>query len=96
MGNKKAAAILQKTYWDSLEAMKLFKELQGEKTNECTNEEDDLVMAVIERRIGRLSKGIGMASGWKLVLDDFDQNDLCSAYNIFNVQLKCRYIAFAL
>jgi hypothetical protein len=34
--------------------------------------------------------------GWKLMLDDFDAKDICSEYNIFNIQMKCKYLSVAL
>jgi hypothetical protein len=51
--------------------------------------------AVIER-IERLEKGLSTATGWKRVIDDFDQQDLCSPHEAFNCQLKCRYVSLAL
>jgi hypothetical protein len=51
--------------------------------------------AAIER-IERLEKGLSTATGWKRVIDDFDQQDLCSPHEAFNCQLKCQYVSLAL
>ena len=76
------------TYWESPEALRLF----------CPNilDEEDSALPVIQRRIERFKQGYATAEGWKLVLDDFDQNKLCSAFDIFNIQMKCRYVVAAL
>jgi hypothetical protein len=35
-------------------------------------------------------------TGWKLTIDDFDQQELCSNPDIFAFQLKCRCASLAL
>jgi hypothetical protein len=34
--------------------------------------------------------------GWKNILGDKDEKDLCSPYNIFSIQVKCKYLSAAL
>lgn len=51
---------------------------------------------MVEKRIERLKKGYTTAKGWKLVLDDFDQKGLLTAYDIFHLQMKCKYVSLAL
>ena len=77
--------ILGFSYWESTEAWQLFG-TRGPMHN------DDLE-AIVERKIQSLMKGYTQPEGWKQVLDDFDQQKLCSAYDIFNIQMKCRYLA---
>jgi hypothetical protein len=36
------------------------------------------------------------AHGWKLVVDDFNANELCSATDIFNIQMKSKYMSLSL
>lgn len=50
----------------------------------------------MEKRIEALQKGNVNATGWKLTIDDFDQQELCSEHEIFTFQLKCRYLTLAL
>jgi hypothetical protein len=35
-------------------------------------------------------------TGWKLIIHDFDQQELCSDHDIFAFQLKCRCASLAL
>jgi hypothetical protein len=37
-----------------------------------------------------------MAHGWKLVVDDFDAKEICAPNDIFNIQMKCKYMSLAL
>ena len=76
------------TYWESPEAIRLF----------CTstNIENDSALPVVQKRIERFQRGFTQPDGWKLVLDDFDQNNLCTSFDIFNIQMKCRYVVMAL
>jgi hypothetical protein len=46
--------------------------------------------------IARLQRGYTTAIGWKLVIDDFDQQELCLRHEAFTFQLKCRYVSSAL
>jgi hypothetical protein len=46
--------------------------------------------------IARLQRGYTTATGWKLVIDDYDQQDLCSRHEAFNFQLKYIYVSLAL
>jgi hypothetical protein len=50
----------------------------------------------VEKRIKQLQKGHATTAGWKLTIDDFDQQELCSQHEIFNFQLKCRCVSLAL
>jgi hypothetical protein len=34
--------------------------------------------------------------GWKNILGDKDEKDLCSPYNIISIQVKCKYLSAAL
>jgi hypothetical protein len=50
----------------------------------------------VEERILKLKRGYATSTGWKLAIDDFDQQDLCSPHERFNFQMKCRYVSLAL
>ena len=50
----------------------------------------------VEERIERLKQPSAGAHAWKLVVDDFDANELCSASDIFNIQMKSRYMSLSL
>jgi hypothetical protein len=50
----------------------------------------------VEERIERLKQPSAGAHGWKLVVDDFDANELCPATDIFNIQMKSKYMSISL
>jgi hypothetical protein len=37
-----------------------------------------------------------MAHGWKVVVDDFDAKEICTPNDIFNIQMKYKYVNLAL
>jgi hypothetical protein len=84
--NVAAEAILTQSWWDTGDAIRYFGAIDGEVSPK---------EAVVER-IARLQGGYTTATGWKLVIDDFDQQELCSWHEVFNFQLKCRYVSLAL
>ena len=46
----------------------------------------------VEERIERLKQPSAGAHGWRLVVDDLDANELCSASDIFNIQIKLKVL----
>jgi hypothetical protein len=85
------------SWWDSTNAFSLFGE-RVDENNEDANDEEDAwnVRAMVQRRIERLRRGHTIVGGWKLTLDDLDTRDICSAHDIFNIQMKCKYLSVAL
>jgi hypothetical protein len=84
--NPRAEAILNQTFWDTGDAIRYFGARDGEvSARDAVNE-----------RIAKLQIGLSTSTGWKRVVDDFDQKDLCSSHEAFNYQLKCRYVSLAL
>jgi hypothetical protein len=81
-----AEAILTQSWWDTGDVICYFGAIDGEVSPKA---------AVVER-IARLQRGYTTATGWKLVIDDFEQQELCSRHEAFTLQLKCRYVALAL
>ena len=71
--------------------MKLFGVVVG-KGEEMSQD----VLVDIDSRLERLKYGVSNPMGWKMLLDDFDQKDLCSSNEIFNIQTKSRYVCAAL
>jgi hypothetical protein len=43
-----------------------------------------------------LKQPLAGAHGWKVVVNDFDANGLCSASDIFNIQMKSKYMSLLL
>jgi hypothetical protein len=43
-----------------------------------------------------LKQPLAGVHGWKLVVDDFDANELCSASDVFNIQMKSKYMSLSL
>jgi hypothetical protein len=84
--NVTAEAILTQSWWDIRDAIYYFGAIDGEVSPK----------AAIVERIARLQRGYTTATGRKLVIDDFDKQDLCSRHEAFNFQLKCRYVSLAL
>jgi hypothetical protein len=84
--NPIAQAIANQSWWDTGDAIRYFGAVDGEGSPK----------EAVETRIEKLQKGYASSTGWTLVLDDFDQQDLCSKHDIFNFQMKCRYLSRAL
>ena len=97
--NQSAAADPPSTsWWDSTNAFSLFGERQEDDEDEDANDDEDAwnLKATVRKRIERLRRGHTTVGGWKLTLDDFDTRDICSANDIFNIQMKCKYLCVAL
>jgi hypothetical protein len=63
------------TYFDSPEAVRLF----------LPTEDDESVLACIERRIELFEAVGGTVEGWRLVIDGGDPGDLCSSNDVFEI-----------
>lgn len=76
------------TYWDLSNVMHLFG--GGDRS----------VIGDIEEFIGKwvefLKSGYSSSEGWRLVLEVGDRDNLCMQHDIFNIQLKYRYISLSL
>jgi hypothetical protein len=87
------------SWWDSPNAFSLFGE-QVDKNDEDANTDDDAwdVKVMVRKQIGRLRREdtAMTVGGWKLTLDDLDTRDICSAHDIFNIQMKCKYLSVTL
>ena len=96
-----SSAIQNETWWDSPEAWKLFGELVSANAEEEETQDDNQLTIfdlrrTVGRRIKRLRKGYTTSDGWRNVIDDYDSQGLCTGPDIFNVQMKCRYLVVAL
>jgi hypothetical protein len=89
----RATEIANQSYWESPEAHALFYEI---KKGVGVGDESDLMLPrdCVEERIKSLKQPLAGAHGWKLVVDDFDANELCSASDVFNIQMKLKYMSF--
>jgi hypothetical protein len=63
---------------------------------ETTAEDEVSVRTMIQQRIDKRTEGFLHPNGWKGVLEDLDSNQTYSSHQIYNIQIKCRYIAIAL
>ena len=88
----KAKQIIEQSYWQSPEAIALFIPIMIRKKQQ--NEID--VKQYIKDKIIKLRKGYICPSGWRGIIDDCDQNSMCTQYDIFKIQQKCKYISHAL
>jgi hypothetical protein len=84
--NVNAGTILTQSWWDTGYAIRFFGAIDGEVSP----------MESVVGRIARLQRGYTTATGWKLAIDDFNQQELCSRHEAFSFQLKCRYVSLAL
>jgi hypothetical protein len=80
------AAALDQSWWGTGNAMRYF----GAIDDEVSPKE------AAEKGIKKLQKGHANATGWKLTIDDFDQQELCSDHDIFTFRLKCGWVSLAL
>jgi len=85
------------SWWASSDAFSLFAE-QINKNDEDANDDEEAwdLKAMVRKRIERLRRGHTTVGGWKLTLDDLDTRDICSSHDIFNIQMKCKYLSVAL
>ncbi len=91
--NQVARAVISQSWWESSEAHTLFCHVQrniGENGDYLFQQE------YVETRIERLKNGFATAHRWKLVVDDFDAYELCSASDVFNIQMKSKYMSLSL
>ena len=83
-------AIIHQSYFESPEAIRLF----------CTRQEieDELVEDARDSILSRIEKMTVMTNAmqWRSTVEDFDQNNLCTAHEIFSNQMRCLYISNAL
>jgi hypothetical protein len=88
--NVAANEILNQDFFELPEANCLFGMIG------VTTEEDVSVRTTIIERINKLTEGFSTPNGWKCVLEDRDSCNTCLAFQIYNIQIKCWYIAIAL
>jgi hypothetical protein len=71
---------------------------QVDNNDEDANDDAEAwdVKAMVRKRIQKLRRGHTTVGGWKLTVDDLDTRDICSAHDIFNIQMKCKYLSVAL
>ena len=89
--NITANEILNQDFFESPEANCLFGTIGAR-----TTEDDVSVRTVIQKRIDKLTEGFSTPNGWKCVLEDLDSCGTCSPFQIYNIQIKCRYVVVAL
>jgi hypothetical protein len=91
--NQAARAVISQSWWESPEAHTLFCDVKR-----STGENGDYLFPreYVETRIERLKNGFATAHGWKYIVDDFDAKEICTPNDIFNIQMKCKYVSLAL
>ena len=84
-----------KSYWESPEVHTLFCEL---KNGVGVGDESDVMLPwdCVKERIEWLKQPSAGAHGWKVVVDDFNANELCLATDIFNIQMESKYMSLSL
>ncbi|KAL7532560.1 hypothetical protein ACHAWF_008635 [Thalassiosira exigua] len=79
-------------WWSTTKAKNLFGIIDPQ--DEAANES---IFAVVENRIIQLRKGYSKAGGWREVVGGEDKDKkLCTENDVFQIQIKCRYLALAL
>ena len=81
--NSRGKLIVAQSYWQSPEAARDFSEIGNEV------EDGESLVEIVEKQIKKLSQALTLAQGWKLVLDDFDTNKLCTEHDISVIQQRC-------
>jgi hypothetical protein len=79
----RATEIANESYWESTEVHALFCEI---KNGVGVGDKSDVMLPrdCVEERIEQLKQPSAGAHGWKLVVDDFGANELCSATDIYS------------
>ena len=88
----KSMKIAKQDYWQSPEAIALFV---PPRTRHEVPLEDINVKEILRKAIIRLRKAYISLNGWRTILNDSDQTNMCSYHDIHTIQLKCRYLAQA-
>jgi hypothetical protein len=83
-----AKGIHQETAWDSSEARKIFAPREDEVATH--------VLDVIQNRLTFLSTALSSATGYKMLVEGHDPDDLFSAKDVFEIRLKAQYLHAAL
>jgi hypothetical protein len=93
----KSTQISKETKWHSLEAVSLF--VSGPKTRLGTKEKNMETVDVkqhVQSQISILRAAYLSVDGWKNIVNDGDTANLCSAFDIFVIWLKARYLSITL
>jgi hypothetical protein len=67
-------AVLDQSWWDTGDAIRYFGAIDGGVSPR----------EAVQNRIEKLQRGYTTATGWKLDIDDLDQQELCSLHKISN------------
>jgi hypothetical protein len=100
--NLKAKVILGESRWDSPEALSLFVQgtnRAGSKKRKKRNSDESSEINVkqhISNQIRLLRRAYLTADGWRSIVDDKDEADVCSKHDIFMLQIKAKYLSVAL
>jgi hypothetical protein len=72
--------------------------LFGAKQQEInTNkQEPTYIKSLVLNQICTLRNAYLTVDGWKQIIDDFDNTNLCTHYDIFHIQLKAKYLSVTL
>ena len=82
----KAQEIISETFWDSPEAKCWFG---------C-GEMFEIVENTMEKRIKQCKQAYTTSNGWRSIVEDNDQNNMCTENDIFNIRQKAKYVSIAL
>ena len=78
--------IVEQTYWDSTEAIRLFLGSASDYRN---------AVEVLQQRIERLQQVNWTVEGWRDLEDKNDKDNLCSAYDIFIIRQRSSILCLA-
>ena len=88
---KKSSQIVKETRWQAPETMKLFTGNYNSPDIDLQANPDALRKYVATQVI-LLRKAYLSPEGWRDVIDDKDEQDVCSPFQIFEVQQKAKYL----
>lgn len=76
----------EQTFWDSPEAKRWFG--RGEK--------DENVEDTMSQTIDRMKNAYMNYEGWRSIVSDNDQEDMCTSHDIYRIRSKAMHLAMAL
>ena len=90
--NRTHISINDYTYWNSGKAISTFGFYNPKDVEQLTRP----VEAIVMERMIKLRAGYKCFDGWRHNIEYHDKNNKCTHFDIFVIQLKCKYISIAL
>ena len=79
-------------YWDTIYCRRAFGYYHTDNLDKAALPVEEIVL----ERMAKMRYGHKHHEGWRQNLEDKDKNNVCTHYDIFTIQMKCKYVSTAL